>query len=200
MDFVDVTHRGDISSGGSVLSLAQKLAKLHTTTAPVPPGYNQPMFGFPVPTYCGSTWQNNSLCASWSKFFSDNRLLAVIQQIDENHGTDQELRAGVEAVVRVVVPRLLRNGYLGGRCGITPVLVHGDLWIGNRVRGKIATWDSPEEVVYDPSACYAHSEFELAIMRMFGGFSAEFFLEYHRLVPKTDPKEEYEDRLKLYEL
>ena len=94
------------------------------------------------------------------------------------------------------MPRLLRNGHLGGRRGIIPVLVHGDLWIGNRVRGKIDTWDSPEEVVYDPSACYAHSEFELGIMHMFGGFSAGFFQEYHRLVPKTDPKEEYEDRLK----
>lgn len=65
MDFLDVTNRGDGSSAdGGGLSLAQKLAKLHTTTAPIPEGYQQPMFGWPLPTYCGSTWQNNSFCAS----------------------------------------------------------------------------------------------------------------------------------------
>jgi fructosamine-3-kinase len=56
------------------------------------------------------------------------------------------------------------------------------------------------EVVYDPSACYAHSEYELGIMKMFGGFGSAFFEGYHRIVPKTEPVEEYEDRLRLYEL
>ena len=55
-------------------------------------------------------------------------------------------------------------------------------------------------MVYDPSACYAHSEFELGIMRMFGGFGARFFEEYHGVVAKTEPVEEYEDRVRLYEL
>jgi len=35
---------------------------------------------------------------------------------------------------------------------------------------------------------------------MFGGFGKGFFDEYHKLVPKTEPKEEYEDRVSLYEL
>jgi protein-ribulosamine 3-kinase len=35
---------------------------------------------------------------------------------------------------------------------------------------------------------------------MFGGFSAGFFNEYHQLVPKTNPKIEYDDRMDLYEL
>lgn len=55
-------------------------------------------------------------------------------------------------------------------------------------------------VVYDPSACYAHSEYELGIMKMFGGFGPAFFEAYHRIVPKTEPVEEYEDRVRLYEL
>ena len=58
----------------------------------------------------------------------------------------------------------------------------------------------PEEVVFDPSACYAHSEFELGIMKMFGGFGGGFLSEYHKLVPKTEPVNEYEDRVQLYEL
>jgi len=200
MEFIDTSYRSDNSNSGNGVSLAQKLAQLHTTLAPIPLGYQQPMFGWPTATYCGSTRQANALCASWAKFFTENRLLAVLQLIDESHGTDEELRAGVETVVQKVVPRLLRNGHLGGRRGIMPVLVHGDLWMGNRVCGKIASCSGAEELTFDPSVCYAHSEFELGIMRMFGGFSAGFFHEYHRLVPRTEPKREYEDRIRLYQL
>ena len=57
-----------------------------------------------------------------------------------------------------------------------------------------------EDVVFDSSACYGHSEFELGIMKMFGGFGGSFLKEYHKLVPKTEPAEEYEDRVALYEL
>ncbi|KAJ5427777.1 hypothetical protein N7491_008219 [Penicillium cf. griseofulvum] len=60
--------------------------------------------------------------------------------------------------------------------------------------------ETPGDVVYDPAACYGHSEFELGIMHMFGGFGARFFDQYHRIVPKTEPVAEYADRVELYEL
>lgn len=82
-----------------------------------------------------------------------------------------------------------------------PVVVHGDLWSGNASYGTIGTKSGEaEDVIYDPSACYAHSEFELGIMKMFGGFGGDFLKEYHQLCPKMEPVEEYEDRVKLYEL
>jgi fructosamine-3-kinase len=91
---------------------------------------------------------------------------------------------------RDAVSQLLGNGHLGGHRSIILVLVHGDLWTGN---GTIASWGAGvEEVVFDPSACWARSEYELGVMRMFGGFSAGFFHDYHRLVPKTEPVGEYE--------
>jgi len=34
---------------------------------------------------------------------------------------------------------------------------------------------------------------------MFGGFSGSYFKEYHEIVPKTEPVDEYEDRVALYE-
>jgi fructosamine-3-kinase len=118
------------------------------------------------------------------------------------------LRDLVEKTAQQVVPRLLGDGHLGyDRDGqgedIIPVVVHGDLWRGNTGKGRIlkATKASDVgDVVFDPSACYAHSEFELGIMNMFGGFGRDFFDEYHRLLPKTEPAEEYEDRVSLYEL
>ena len=201
MDWFEAVGREETSAqGGSGLSLPQKLAKLHNTPARAPPGYQSPMFGWHRVTYCGSTKQTNTFRASWAKFFAENRLLAMLQLIDESHGTDQELRAGVRAIVDVVVPRLLGNGHLGGRRGIMPVLIHGDLWNGNKAYGFIPALETVEHLIFDPSACYCHSENEISIMRIFGGFSAGFFDEYHRLVPKTEPIHEYEDRILLYSL
>ncbi len=40
----------------------------------------------------------------------------------------------------------------------------------------------------------------LAIARIFGGFSASFFSAYHDHLPKSDPVEQYEMRVDLYEL
>lgn len=135
---------------------------------------------------------------------------------NHHHGTedDTELYCLLERVIKEVVPRLLRDGHLGGSDGIQPALVHGDLWSGNHARGIVtavtATADNDrsssggsgmqEDMVFDAGSCYAHSEYELGIMRQFGGFSAGLFHEYHRLVPKTEPRSDYGARLKLYQL
>ena len=209
-EFLELGGRSSSSKGGSGMSLAQKLAKLHSIPAPVPEGFSEPQFGFPVTTCCGDTPQNNSWNNSWADFFAKNRLLAILERGEQSSGNDPELRKVVERAVKEVVPRLLGEGHLGGTAGIKPVIVHGDLWSGNHGRGRFVgrpsdSSSSPdaeggtEEVIFDPSTCYAHSEYELGIMQMFGGFGASFMKEYHSLVPKTEPMEEYVDRVKLYE-
>ncbi|KAG9793628.1 hypothetical protein KCU86_g2045, partial [Aureobasidium melanogenum] len=75
-----------------------------------------------------------------------------------------------------------------------------DLWSGNKSQGKLPEMEAPEQIVYDSSAFYAHNEYDHGIMAMFGGFGGSFFKEYHEIVPKTEPVDEYEDRVALYEL
>lgn len=194
-DFLDL---GSSAPGGSGLSLAAKLARLHTSPAPVPEGYDRPMFGFPVTTCCGATPQDNDFRPSWADFYADNRLRAVLRACVRSNGADAELSRAVERVAAVVVPRLLGDGRLDPP--IRPVVVHGDLWSGNHGRGRIAAQGGAEEVVFDPSCVYGHAEYELGIMRMFGGLGSAFWSEYEQLVPKAEPKEEWEDRVRLYEL
>ncbi|OKO91622.1 Ketosamine-3-kinase [Penicillium subrubescens] len=215
-EFLDLrSSRNRGSSGDEMNSLAYRLGKLHTTPAPVDPVTGRSRYGFPVPTFCGDTRQSNTFYDSWADFYANERLLTILASSEKRNGRDAGLRDLVEKTARIVVPRLLGDEHLGYNIhgegvGLQPVVVHGDLWSGNADRGRIVgngnERDEEEEevvvgdVVYDPSACYAHSEFELGIMGMFGGFGGRFFEDYHRIVPRTEPVEEYEDRVRLYEL
>ncbi len=156
------------------------------------------MFGFPVATCCGATRQDNAFSPSWSEFFAERRLRSVLREGARRHGHDRELAEVGERVAAEVVPRLLGEGHLKG---VVPVVVHGDLWSGNHGRGRIVGEEGGvEDVVFDPACVYGHSEYELGIMRMFGGFGREFWREYEELVPRSEPVEEWEDRMGLYEL
>ncbi|KAK0723249.1 Fructosamine/Ketosamine-3-kinase [Lasiosphaeria miniovina] len=193
-DFLDL---GSSAPSGSGLSLAAKLAKLHTTPAPVPVGFDRPVFGFPAATCCGATAQDNAWSESWASFYADHRLRAVLRAGVRSNGPDADLARAVDKVAAAVVPRLLGDGHLRG---VVPVVVHGDLWSGNHGRGRIAGRGGTEKVVYDPSSVYGHSEYELGIMHMFGGFGDTFWREYEQLVPRAEPKDEFDGRVALYEL
>lgn len=180
-------------------NLARKLAKLHQTPAPIPEGFTRPQFGFPVTTCCGDTPQDNSFRESWAEFYSENRLRFILGRCEASHGPDPTLNKLIRKTIDTVVPKLIGDSHLNKGNNIMPVLVHGDLWCGNTGRASIAG-RPVEDVIFDPSAFYAHSEYEMAIMRIFGGFSKAFFAEYHKLCPITDPVEEYDDRISLYEM
>ena len=200
-DFLDVSSRS--SNPGTGKSLAQKLATLHSTPVLIPPGYSKPQFGFPVPTCCGDTLQDNTFKTSWADFYAENRLEGILKAAQRNHGKDEDLERLVRLTTDEVVPRLLgderlKDGTTGEK--IKPALVHGDLWSGNHGRGIIRDGGLVEEVIFDPSSAWAHSEFDFGIMRMFGGFGAVFEREYHRFKPKDEPVGEFEDRVALYEL
>ncbi|KAH8820529.1 Fructosamine/Ketosamine-3-kinase [Xylogone sp. PMI_703] len=187
-------HSQSITVDSNAPSLPQKLAQLHSTPAP------SKDFGFPVSTCCGSTIQNNTPTpgGTWANFYGNNRLKHVLNQCEDEHGIDSSLRDLVERTVQDVVPRLL------GNLKIKPVVVHGDLWSGNFgvvvVKGERGKKDSLQEMVFDPSSCYAHSEYEFGIMKMFGGFEREFYQEYWKHKPKDEPAHEWDDRVELYEL
>lgn len=182
---------------GSGKSLAMKLAELHSTPAPIPDGYNEPVFGFPVLTCCGETVQDNSWKSSWAEFYAENRIKSITRMAIQNHGYGDDLDAMVEKFASTVIPRLVGEETLGK---IQPVLIHGDLWSGNHSYGQIEGQTGSEELIYDPSSVYGHSEYELGIMKMFGGFGSNFWKEYHEVVPRAEPVKEYDDRIALYEL
>ncbi|KAF9270585.1 fructosamine kinase [Marasmius fiardii PR-910] len=172
---------GTLSSAST--SLAKRLAtELHIHTSP------EGKYGFHVPTYCGATRMKNGWFDTWEECFQDK--IAELLGYLKGQGGYKELCAKGEKVVNEVIPKLL------GPLDIKPVLLHGDLWSGN-VGTDSATG---QPVIFDPSSYYGHNEADLAIARIFGGFSGTFFAEYHKHLPKTVPVEQYELRGDLYEL
>ncbi|KAF3917194.1 Ketosamine-3-kinase [Dactylellina cionopaga] len=173
-------------------SLAVKLAKLHSQSAP-----SNGRFGFPVTTCCGSTPQNNTYEDSWSSFFVNRRLLSILQSCIESNGSQPELTDYVNRIVPIAKHLLSRLSPVSSK----PVVIHGDLWSGNQSQGSIPPRiTTPVPVVFDPSGCYAPAEYDHGIMAMFGGFDRNFWKEYESIVPRGEPVEEYEDRVALYTL
>ena len=65
--------------------------------------------------------------------------------------------------------------------GAGPARLHGDLWAGNRVvDADGASW------LIDPAAHGGHPEFDLAMMRLFGGFGSDAFSGYETVSPLAD--------------
>ncbi|GAA5838167.1 hypothetical protein JCM9279_004144 [Rhodotorula babjevae] len=159
--------------------LAELVAKMHL--APAPAGQR---FGFVVPTCCGATQQDNAEMDSWADFYGERRIGDLARRIG-----DSELLRLAQEVQQRVIPELL------GRLDVKPSILHGDLWSGNARFSN----DRKAPITFDPSSYYGHSEADLGITRMFGGFSSAFYERYHDLVPKSEPVEQYEQHMQLYE-
>lgn len=52
-------------------------------------------------------------------------------------------------------------------------------------------------VIFDPATFYGHSEYELGIAGMFGGFNKSFYSAYHQKIPQAPG---FEKRNQLYQL
>ncbi|XP_065503923.1 ketosamine-3-kinase isoform X2 [Caloenas nicobarica] len=123
-------------------------------------------------------WQND-----WVTFFAKQRIQPQMDMIEKNSG-DREARE-LWAQLQLKIPSLFCD------VEIVPALLHGDLWGGNVAE------DDSGPIIFDPAAFYGHSEYELAIAGMFGGFSSSFYSAYHSKIPKAPG---FEKRLKLYQL
>ncbi|KAH7634183.1 Fructosamine kinase-domain-containing protein [Sordaria sp. MPI-SDFR-AT-0083] len=121
---------------------------------------------------------------------------------------DDELKTAVERVCKLVISYLLAPERLkdaGTGEPVKPCLVHGDLWVGNTGTNTTDTGEGGgEPVIFDPAAFYTHNEYELGNWVPercgIGGFEGEFVREYKRLYPPAEPREEFEDRVRLYSL
>ena len=164
-------------------------------------------------TYNGNMPQENGFTETWEEFFA-NGLKHVFDLNFKAAGPSQEVEKMMPKMFEMVIPRLLRPLESGGN-SIAPSLVHGDLWRGNAA--VTVADDAP--LVYDPSCFWAHNECKSLMSWIFikrslikiadelgnwrpdrNMFSKSYFTAYHNHIPKSSPKEDYDDRNALYAL
>jgi fructosamine-3-kinase len=142
--------------------LGVALAGLHRAGAP--------SFGREDRRSTGSRGLPNEPRATWAEFYAVNRLLPLAKLARDGHALSEPTIAALE----VLAGRLSEFGGTDE----PPARLHGDLWAGNRVvDGDGRSW------LIDPAAHGGHREFDLAMMRLFGGFSDECFAAYAEVFP-----------------
>jgi fructosamine-3-kinase len=155
--------------------LGVDLARLHRAGAPA--------FGRADRRSTGSRGLPNEPCTTWAEFYAANRLAPLARLASEGRALGPST---ITDLVRLA-------GRLDGfDTGEPPARLHGDLWAGNRlvdVAGR--SW------LIDPAAHGGHREFDLAMMRLFGGFAGACFDAYAEVYP-LEPG--WEDRVALHQI
>ena len=74
-----------------------------------------------------------------------------------------------------------------------PSLLHGDLWAGNYIVDE-----NGRACLIDPAVYYGNREADLAMTKLFGGFTKEFYNSYNEFYPLKDGYDYRENIYKLY--
>ncbi|MEM8903888.1 MAG: fructosamine kinase family protein [Actinomycetota bacterium] len=158
------------------VELGRALARLHAAGAPA--------FGREDRRTTGSRALPNDPCETWADFYAERRLRPLARLAADGAA----LRATTIADLERVADRL---EVIGGPVE-PPARLHGDLWAGNRVVDAAGrSW------LIDPAAHGGHREFDLAMMRLFGGFGPACFAAYAEQAPLAPG---WEERIELHQL
>lgn len=158
------------------VELGRALASLHQAGAAC--------FGRTDRRTTGSLGLPNDPCGTWLEFYAQRRLLPLARIATDRDSLAPATIARLESIAD-------RLAELGGPSE-APARLHGDLWAGNRLidsRGR--SW------LIDPAAHGGHREFDLAMMRLFGGYGEEVFASYQESHPLADG---WPDRVHLHQL
>jgi fructosamine-3-kinase len=172
LEWIDVA-RGAGSPGGED-RFGRRLAALHDTGSPV--------FGRIDRRTTGSRGLPNEPCQTWAEFYGTQRLLPLAR-----------LARDVLAPATVTALEALAGRLEDFGAADEPAArLHGDLWAGNRlVDSAGASW------LIDPAAHGGHREFDLAMMRLFGGFGDQCFAAYDDVHPLAGG---WRDRVALHQI
>jgi protein-ribulosamine 3-kinase len=143
-------------------------------------------FGWEIDNYIGSLKQQNPWTDRFADFYVLNRLEPMIQMAYDRGRLDAQ--------------ELSFFNLLGGRLeqllpAERPSLLHGDLWGGNYLVNA-----SGMPCLIDPACYYGHREADLAMMRLFGGFSHDIFHHYQQAFPLEKGWQERQPIFNLYPL
>ena len=171
MEFLDAKRPSEREMG----VFGRQLALLHQKPAST--------FGWDSNNFIGSLPQSNSTHSNWPEFYVHERLLPQLE-LAASQGMLSNEEIPSESIMLSVMKELCPE--------VRPSLVHGDLWSGNYLISADGT-----PYLIDPAVYRGHSEIDIAMSRLFGGFGSTFYRAYYDVIPEDRFSS---DRLKLYQL
>ncbi len=154
--------------------------------------YTHEHFGFYEDNFIGATAQLNlaeqSELTNWTDFYFNKRLLFQYRLAEKNSYVSANFKRDFLKLEKNIHKLLAHSNE-------PPALLHGDLWSGNFICNNRG-----EAVLIDPAVYYGHREADLAMTKVFGGFSADFYKAYQDEYPLQAGWEFREDVYKLYHL
>lgn len=159
-----------------------QLAALHQNNQ------SEPRFGYSQPNFLGATRQTNTWANNWVEFFGEHRLCFQANLAMERGLIDATERKGLDRLINQLPQRLAIDG-------LSPSLLHGDLWSGNFLCDR-----SQAPVLIDPAVYFGHNECEFGMTTLFGGFDSAFYNAYHEVIPRDDTTSARVEIYQLYHL
>ena len=156
-------------------NFGKNLARLHSVS--------NSSFGLDHDNYIGSLPQKNKTHASWDEFMAVQRFQPLVKQSFDLGLLGHEDIRGFDRLIgklRNLIPEE------------DPSLLHGDLWSGNYI-----TASNGEACLIDPAVYFGHREMDIAMTKLFGGFSPAFYLSYNEEYPL---EKGWEKRLEMNQL
>ncbi|KAM7200563.1 Fructosamine kinase domain containing protein [Rhypophila sp. PSN 637] len=194
--------------------LGQAIARLHTKSRASDhyPPKNQALggkrFGFDRQTYCHTFQQYHEWSLAWHEFVAkhtEKLLESELPTWGEERRSDEHEQLCVALVERVIL-RLLRPLETDGRT-IDPVLVHGNLDYGGFSKDMGEGDNHGETIFHNGGVLWAHNEYDLGPFfalwthdKREETFVGRVLAAYHQTIPKAEPVEGWEARLRLYSL
>jgi fructosamine-3-kinase len=141
-------------------------------------------FGLEHDNYLATLPQDNRATATWAEFYASRRIAPQLERAVRAGHANSTLAHRLERVL-TRIKDLVGPEEPAAR-------LHGDLWSGNAICD-----DRGAPVLIDPAVYGGHREMDLAMMRLFGGFSERVFAAYAASYPLAKG---HAERVPLYQL
>jgi len=141
-------------------------------------------FGFATSNFIGRLAQENGTHSNWPEFYREQRLEPQLRAAEAAGLASLALRRKFERLFSLL-PELVGEPE-------APARLHGDLWSGN-----VLVDEHGQPCLIDPAVYGGHREVDLAMMRLFGGFSERVFAAYAEAFPLSAG---HAERVQLYQL
>lgn len=137
--------------------------------------FSSQSFGLDHDNFIGKLPQSNTQHLNWADFFVSERIAPQVKMGVDSGKLPQTMGAKIDQFAKNIFDLFPEE---------SPALLHGDLWSGNYMFTEYGTVS-----IYDPAVYYGHREMDIAMARLFGGFSSHFYEGYNSEYPLSDGHE-----------